>query len=640
METMHSMSSGGSRTGIRAAGWRIVHAGAGALYGRIARAGVYALAGCVALEAWADPDVTLTGDFTQDYEYSAKSDTTINLDGVSFHDCQLKLKGDKTFTLNLVEGTENTFLIDGKLNDVNVAGIKATKASNITIVGTGTLKLVAEKKMSDDNGVLVCSNLVVNGGTTSVTFDANKPDSACIFLKGNYLQTAGTVKVDMKKKNSTNEFYGVRFDTRETTFTIEGGEFNAQIGGTKSRAIDLKKSGTAYFRGGKLKASFEGPEGRFASGGSIVVSGGDFDLSTNVTAKMTADFLPVNLAAFRADYSIAISGGSFEADLPLAGSEVFTMDSETGLDITVSGGDFDLVAGDDCLSAKRDIVITGGRLRAVSTLDDAIDANGSLTISGGDVRAYATAPEAHGMDVNKGGTLTISGGVVVATDGLDAIKIGSSSDLVGGAKFDQATYYGTRNTSDCSQRHLRLEGVTNGVPFVVKPCLPQFPANRAFNLLVSVPGRAASTPVPLTAAEAYSDASSSVPLVFEKKSSVLNHTVTTKEGAVIEIPEHYDLSPTSGKTKTVTLALNALAKPEYSDLATDGLAAIACADGLVNVGVRTRRGLVYRLRTVPELPAAEEDWTDAGSPVVGDGGARTLSAPAAQAGFFKVRVTD
>ncbi len=591
------------------------------------------------LVAQADAPITLSGNYTTEKLITATSATTINLNGVNFSNCRLKLQGDVAFTINLVDGTMNKFRWDNG----NDYCIKATGDSDIVITGGGTLDIYSKKKLKasiDEEGLLTCRNLTVQGGDTTVTFDNDKSDTPCIYLKGNYLQTGGKMKVKGDKKNCTNEFAGVYFGEAGTTFTLEGGTFNAEMGGTKSRAIDLKKTGTATFKGGKCKMEFEGPEGRFVNGGTIIFEGGEFNFTTNITTKMTdPDFHPTYLSAVKADYSITVRDGDFEADLPLEGSEVFKTDATTGTFIDISGGTFDLVAGNDCISATGNINISGGKIRAVSVLDDAMDANGDLTISGGDIRAYATAAGTHGLDVNKSKTLRIAGGVVVATDGISAIAIGSGDSSVGKKSFTQPTYYGTLLTTDYSSKYLSLTGVTNGVAFTVKPCLPAFPSGNNFNLLVSLPGRTASVPEAKSATEAYAGANSSTPLVFEKKATVEGHKITTREGAVIEIADHYDLTPASGKTKTITLALNDLAIPEYSDFATDGVPAIAVGTDGVEVGVRTRQGLKYRLRRASSPVAA--DWTDIGSVVTGDGTPKTLTTTAAgTSGFFKVRVTD
>lgn len=590
------------------------------------------------VSALADADVTLSGSFTSDKVVTCATDTRVKLNGVNFHDCQLRLTGSAgrtvTFTLDLGAATTNVFLIDGKAKDVNCAAINTT--GNLVIDGTGKLKITSEKKMSTDGGVVVCNDLTVRGGSTSVTFDKDKSKSPCMLVRGNYLQTGGKMSVDLKKKNCTNEFYGVQMDTKNKTFTIENGEFEAEIAGSKSRAIDLKKSCTALFRGGKCSALFEGPEGRFVSGGNIVIEGGKFNFATNITGKMTAAYYPVDISAVKASSSVEISGGDFEVDLPLEGSEAITNDGTDGTSVTISGGTFDLVAGNDCIHANGDIVISGGRIRAVSTGDDAIDANGSLTISGGDIRAYAMTQNTHGLDVNNGKldgvkkTLTISGGTVIATDGPGTVMIGTAgSDEVGKVNFRQDTYYGKISpAANYSQKYLLLNGRTNGVDFVVKPCLPAL-SGSDFNLLVSVPGYGTAKPTAKTASEAYADSSTACPLVFERKAKVDGQTVTTKEGAVLTLPDYYYLDPAEGKTKTVALYLSSNAVPE--------IASIAVGSG-VTVGVATKKGLYYQLETASDLSG---DWVKAGSKVAGDGSEKPFAATrSGSQGFYRAVATD
>ena len=524
---------------------------------------------------FADADVNLSGTYTTDQDFTFSSDTTVNLNGATFTDCTLKLRGDKTVTLNLVAGTTNVF----RMENLNQEPIKATKNTNLRIVGPGRLEATSLKRITDSgkpSGVLVCNNLTVMDGDVKVVFDNNKSDTACILLKGDYLQTGGRVKVDASKKNCTNEFVGVQLSAGKS-FTLRDGQFRAEIAGTKSRAIDLKSTGAARFAGGEVRCEFEGPQGRFVNGGALRFEGGDFVFTTNVTAKMAADFLPDFLSAVKADSSIAISGGTFRADLPLAGSEVFTTDSETGTSIDISGGVFDLVAGDDCISANGDITVSGGVIRGVSVFDDVLDANGDMTVSGGYVQAWATGPGTHGLDVNRRHVLAISGGIVVATDGVDAVPIGTAgSSEVGTVDFVQPTCYGTLQTDAYAGKCLSLAGVTNGVPFAFAVRLPELAAGRAFNLLVSVPGRGTDVPCPVGG-------------------------------------------------------------PEFADLAADGVPAIAVKGDMVEVGVRTLPGLSYGLLFSPDL----RNWTPVGEPVRGTGGVGVLAAPTpGDRGFFRVTVSE
>jgi hypothetical protein len=596
------------------------------------------MASLLCFEAARGAVLNLSGEYTDGYEYEATEDTTVNLNGVVFQDCGLKLRGDKTFTINLVEGTQNVFTMYNENKEL----IKATKKSNIVFTGSGPLELTSTKRITDQDarsGVLVCNNLTVEGGDIKVTFDQNKSDTSCILVKGNYLQTGGKVKVDMKKKNCTNEFSGVHLEG--SSFQLLGGKFSAEIAGTKSRAINLKSAAAATFRDCDVSAEFEGPQGRFVNGGKLVFESGTYNFTTNITEKMTPAYYPTAISAVKADSSITVKGGDFEADLPLADSEVFTTDSDTGTFVEIHGGEFDLLAGNDCIHANGYIKIFGGRIFGVSVFDDVIDANSSMVISGGSVRAWSTAAGAHGLDVNKGSSLTISGGTVVATDGVDAIKLGdTASGQVGKVVFTQSTYYGTLPTDGYSAKYLALEGATNGVPFVVKPRLPSFPAGRDFNLLVSVPGRTASAPTPLTVAQAYADADSRTPIVFEKKATVSGNAITTREGDVLDVPAHYDITPSAGRSKTFALGLNDLAIPEYADLEVDGMAAISVEGDEVYVGVRTLAGLSYRLFAANGL-SADAEWTEVGGPVSGTGSAERLQcARTADHAFYKVRASD
>lgn len=586
----------------------------------------------------ADTAVTLTGAQSADFDSAFSSDTTINLSNVTFSARRMRLTSRTgaalTFTINLPGGTTNVFTQPKGDAGTKVPCIEAADNCSIVIAGAGVLELTGEKQLKD-SGVLRCNNLTVVGGDTHVTFDNNKDKTSCVYLLGNYRQTGGKFKVEASKKNCTNEFCGVNLATKSTSFTLEGGTFNVEIAGMKSRGINLKSSCTALFRDGKCKAEFEGPEGRFVNGGTLRFEGGAFTFTTNITAKMARDDWPTDISAVKADSSITVTGGDFEADLPLEGSEVFTTDSETGTSVDISGGTFDLVAGNDCIHANGNVTISGGRIRAVSTGDDAIDANGDMIISGGDIRAYATAPGAHALDVNKNKTLTIRGGIVVGTDGVDAIRLGTpGSSEVGKTNFVQTTWYGGQTTAaGFGGKYLILNGVTNGVAFTLKPRLPDFPSGSKFNLLVSVPGRAATVPsVKATTADAYADANSRTPLVFEKKATVDGQSVTSREGDSITLPDYYDLIPASGKTKTVALVLNARATPTISSFVISGSRA--------TLGVSaTRVGLRYQLY---KAGTPTGTWTAFGTRAEGkvDGVRFGGIGVDVARNFFKVKVLD
>lgn len=596
-----------------------------------------------------DSAVTLSGERKNDLAITNRTDTTVNLDGVKFSNCSLKFVSDNdaapvTVTLNLMPGTTNTFKMTKKSKEL----IKATKKTNLVISGSGVLELRSEMQITDKDSstgetvpsaLLVCNNLTVSGGDTKVVYDSNLPDTYCVLVKGDYRQTGGKFKVDASKKNNNTAFSGVRMDSKDKTFTLEGGKFNVEIAGSGSSGIDMRGSCSATFTDGEVKCEFEGPEGHFINDGTIVFNGGSYNFTTNITTKMneTGTHFPTNVTAVKTDKSITINGGKFEADLPLFGSEVFKTSTEETADISITGGEFDLIAGNDCISAKGDVVISGGRIRAVSTGDDAIDANGSIIISGGDIRAYATCPDTHGLDVNSGRsggekkTLSISGGVVIATDGPGTHRIGENYDDVGKASFVQPTYYGNISPAfGYSQKYLLLQGQTNGVNFTVKPCLPAL-SGTDFNLLVSVPGRStASKPAAKTADEAYADRSTQCPMVFEKKATVSGRTVTTKEGAVLTLPAYYDLDPATGKSKTIRLSLNETAVPEITSISVGSS---------VQIGSETLSGLTYQLQraTTPD----SSSWTAVGSSKSGTGAVQTFTdSSVGSSEFYRMSVTD
>lgn len=92
--------------------------------------------------------------------------------------------------------------------------------------------------------------------------------------------------------------------------------------------------------------------------------------------------------------------------------------------LSIASGDIDITCTDDCLNAGNadlngyafTISISGGTIRARSTTGDGFDSNGAMTISGGDIEVW-TANTADNQPLDADGTITVTGGTVLAAGG-------------------------------------------------------------------------------------------------------------------------------------------------------------------------------------------------------------------------------
>lgn len=88
--------------------------------------------------------------------------------------------------------------------------------------------------------------------------------------------------------------------------------------------------------------------------------------------------------------------------------------------ITIAGGTLRVYAEEDGINANNDgvsqIAVTGGYLYVETETGDAIDSNGTITVSGGTVIAVGAMADGNsGLDAD--GAVTITGGTVIATGG-------------------------------------------------------------------------------------------------------------------------------------------------------------------------------------------------------------------------------
>ncbi|GAA4445607.1 carbohydrate-binding domain-containing protein [Phytohabitans houttuyneae] len=202
----------------------------------------------------------------------------------------------------------------------------------------------------------------------------------------------------------------------ETDVIVAGGTLSVRSGGGRTATLPADASAKG------LKA------------GVLVVTGGG-----QVTVDAADD-------AVHSDVAVTIDGGTLtlataddavhgETTLDVTDGTVNVTNSAEGLEalkLTISGGSVNVVSTDDGLNSAEEglnefavapnafIRITGGSV-ATSGGTDAIDTNGTLTISGGTVVAHGSATTSlgeGGLDSN--GPITFNGGTTFAT-GLAAV---------------------------------------------------------------------------------------------------------------------------------------------------------------------------------------------------------------------------
>ena len=118
----------------------------------------------------------------------------------------------------------------------------------------------------------------------------------------------------------------------------------------------------------------------------------------------------------------------------MGGMEILTGEGSavsiaSGASFTVNGGDLDFQAGGaDAITCNGSLTVNGGCLSGQTGRGKGIGGSGSITINGGRVEAHGGPPNTTVID---GSHITISGGVVVANDGMGVIGEWGSSCSTG-----------------------------------------------------------------------------------------------------------------------------------------------------------------------------------------------------------------
>ena len=339
-------------------------------------------------------------------------------------------EADKVFVT--LEGT-NSLAVTGEFvnsDDVNIDGAVFSK-SDITFNGNGTLNV----KCTYGHAIVSKDDLKVTGGTYVI--DAGKDglsgkDSVRI-ADGNFTITAGNDGIQSKND-----------DAEKGYVYIEDGTFDIKTGGGSANA-SAKTDGFSggFYRNGKNMGGFEQSTSETSDSESakaikasfdINIAGGTFvidscDDSIHANSNVCIENASFTVASgddgIHADVSVLIQSGSIKITKSYEGIE--------GLNITVNGGDVELVSSDDGFNAAggNDMSSMNGRPGQNTFAESTSAGDVYLRIAGGNITVNA---DGDGLDSN--GTLFVSGGTIYVygptNSGNGALDYGSNAQITGG----------------------------------------------------------------------------------------------------------------------------------------------------------------------------------------------------------------
>ncbi len=342
----------------------------------------------------------------------------------------------KRMFLHIADGTENS-LTDAVTYTDDPYYLDATQdedrkgclfsEGSIIMSGTGVLTVKGQNKHAvvTDNMFTMRpgSNLIINGAAKNGLHVKGDSDTGtAITILGGYIYA--NIASEAGK--------GIKADLN---VDIQGGVLELNTSGNavydtdekdSSSAAGIKTDGNIIISGGKITAKSTGSGGKgLNSDGEIIISGGETNVATNGSKFVYSNSIDSSPKGVKADGNITISGGVL--NIAATGKNDGSEGLESKATLSITGGEVNSYAYDDAINASKAIEISGGKVTAYAINNDGIDSNGTLTISGGTVVASGTSAPEGGFDCDNSNYFKINGGNVFAVGGTMQSLPSSSS---------------------------------------------------------------------------------------------------------------------------------------------------------------------------------------------------------------------
>ena len=268
----------------------------------------------------------------------------------------------------------------------------------VTIVVEDAAKngLQVKGDAADGSGIVMLGGLV----HATVTSEAGK----CLKTDQNVAVSGGRLLL----ATSGNAFYDA--DARDT-----------------SSASGIKADGNIEITGGEIVIDSRGSGGKgISADGSIRFAGGKTTVTTSGGKFIynTSQGLESSPKGVKAEGDIVVEDG--EISISVTGKSDGSEGLESKSSISISGGSLSVWAYDDAINAATAVNISGGRIYAYAEHNDGIDSNGTLTISGGTVIASGSSVPEQSFDCDYSSNFTVTGGTLV---GIAGSSLAPSSTL-------------------------------------------------------------------------------------------------------------------------------------------------------------------------------------------------------------------
>ncbi len=321
------------------------------------------------------------------------------------------LQGDYSQTVSFY--SDESFKLS--LNGVNIAStdgpainIQSKQRAFINLIdgsenslsdsSTWSDRLLADGKSMDLKATMFSEGALIFAGSGALDITAAKKHALC--SDQHVRLVAGQLNINAKKKD------GIRANN---AFVMDGGALSIYTDAGKGIKVEGKENDNGGY-------------------GFITLNSGSIDLETYdkaITASWEAeDDADTVTTADDPDARVTVNGGDIKVvtyGIPYeTSSDSLSPEGiEAKSTLVINGGNLDIQTTDDALNAGDAIVINDGYVYASASHNDAIDSNGTLTISGGVVVANGASGVEGGMDCDNN-TFKITGGLLVGIGGRNS----------------------------------------------------------------------------------------------------------------------------------------------------------------------------------------------------------------------------
>ena len=180
-----------------------------------------------------------------------------------------------------------------------------------------------------------------------------------------------------------------------------------------SSSAGIKCDGDFLIEGGDIEILSTGKGGKGINvDGTLVIDNGNITVNTTGDQYVYDKNNDTAAKAIKSDGNLDVNGGNIV--IRTYKKEAEGLESKSVL--TISGGDIDIMAYDDCINASNHIQINGGTIFCYSETNDGIDSNGTLSISGGTIVSVGAGAPEDGFDCDNN-RFSITGGLVLGIGG-------------------------------------------------------------------------------------------------------------------------------------------------------------------------------------------------------------------------------